>query len=224
MLGTDGSHDERRLLTLHQADMTVWIACQQVLAEEALVQLPVLGQHALTDQRYVCPALIAAAMAVGMVLHDVAAVHQPVVVYLPEDDVALVGGAQQVVVVDAPDIASRQVEPWRQAGGEPIPEGALRRVAARDVGHGQRLEGRQRCGHSVLRFSRNMLTCPLVVAVVVGRRVVVAAGVLVVALAHRVGHVLKSVLRVDIAHQALLLSAMRTGELAWLVARQAFTF
>ena len=70
---------------------------------------------------------------------------------------------------------------------------------------------------------RSVLPCPLVVVVVFRGLVVVAAGVLVVALAHRVGNVLESVLRVDIAHEAFLLSAVRTGELTGLVTRQLLT-
>ena len=47
---------------------------------------------------------------------------------------------------------------------------------------------------------------------------VVAAGVLVVALAHRVGDVLECVACVYVAHQALLLVAVRTGQLHGLTA------
>ena len=43
--------------------------------------------------------------------------------------------------------------------------------------------------------------------------VVVAAGVLVVALAHLVRHVAEGVLRIDVAHEALLLAARWAGGL-----------
>ena len=208
---TGGSHDEGGLLAFHQADVLVGIACQQVLAVEALVERPVLWQLACTDQRYVRPPLIAAAMSVGMVLHDVAAVYLPLVVYLPEDDVAASGGSQQIVVVDAPDIIGRQMEALGHIGDQPIPESALWRMAAVDEGHGQRLEGRQRLRLAMVVRIGLGFGGPLVVAVVVRRLVVVAAGVLVVAFAHRVGHVLVAILGVDIAHQALPFAAVRTG-------------
>ena len=95
-------------------------------------------------------------------------------------------------------------------------------MAEPDVSHIQRNEGRQRRGHCVSRFRRDTLARPLVVAVVLGGFVVVAAGVLVVAFAYRVGHVLVAVLGVDIAHETLPFAAVRTGELLGLVARQSF--
>ena len=45
-----------------------------------------------------------------------------------------------------------------------------------------------------------------------------------IALAYAVGHIAEAVLRVDIAHQTLLLTAVRTADFTGLMARQAFTF
>ena len=123
---TAGGHDEGGLLALHDAHVVVWAACQQVLSEEALVELPVLRQQSVADQLRVRPALIAATVAVGMVLHDVTAVNMAEVVYLPEDDVGLVGGAEQVVVVDLTEPLGRNGKSPRHVVGHPLPEGALR--------------------------------------------------------------------------------------------------
>ena len=95
-------------------------------------------------------------------------------------------------------------------------------MAAQDILHGDGLECRQWLGRAVAFLACSWFLCPLVVTVVVAGLIVVAAGVLVVALAHAVGHVLVAVLGVDIAHEAFLLSTMRTAELAGLMARQFF--
>lgn len=220
VLRTVGGHDECRLLALDDADVLLRVPVQQVFAIQALVERPVQGQPSGTYQCDVRPALVAAAVAVGMVLHDVSAVYASLAVYLPEDDVALPGGSHEVVVVDAPQLLLTDGEACGDGLRQPLPKGALRRMAAQDVGRVQWLEGRQGWWRCVLRFRLNTHLCPLVVAVVFGRGVVVAAGVLVVALAHRVVHVAVAVLGVDVAHQALPSSALRTGELAGLVARQ----
>ena len=57
------------------------------------------------------------------------------------------------------------------------------------------------------------LTRPLVVMIVLAGLIVVAAGVLVVALTHIVGHILVSVVGIYIAHKAFFLAAVRAGEL-----------
>ncbi len=65
-----------------------------------------------------------------------------------------------------------------------------------------------------------LLMCPLVVAIVLGGLVVVAAGVLVVAFTHVVCNIAETVLYIYIAYEALLLPAMRTGKFTGLMARQ----
>ena len=123
---TAGGHDEGGLLALHDAHVVVGATGQQVLSEEALIELPVLWQHSVANQLDVRPALIAAAVAVGMVLHDVSAVYLSEVVYLPEDDVGLVGSSQLVVVEDLTESLMRDGKSPCHVVGQPLPEGALR--------------------------------------------------------------------------------------------------
>ena len=52
-----GGHDEGGLLALDEADRGLAAQGQQVLAVEALVELPVQGQTALADELHVRPAL-----------------------------------------------------------------------------------------------------------------------------------------------------------------------
>lgn len=220
LVRAEGCHEERRLLALHQTDVRLGTARQQVLAEEALVELPVGRQQSDADEPRVRPPLEALAVAVGAVLHDVAAVHPALLVHLPEDDGAAARGTDEVVVVDALQAVAADAQAAGDDVGEPLPENTPWRMAAHDVAHIQRLERRQGCGRCMLRRNRNTLFGPLVVAVVVRGFVVVAARVLVVALAHRVGHILVAVPGVHIAHEAFLLATVRTGELAGLMARQ----
>ena len=121
-----GGHDEGGLLALHDAHVVVGATGQQVLSEEALIELPVLWQHSVANQLDVRPALIAAAVAVGMILHDVTTVDLLEVVYLPEDDVGLVGGSKLVVVEDLTESLRRDGKSLCYVVGQPLPEGALR--------------------------------------------------------------------------------------------------
>ena len=218
VLRLQGGHDEGGFLALDEAHTGVRSACEQVLAEEALVELPVGRQQSCADEGYVRPPLESVAVAVGAVVHDVTAVDPVLTVYLPEDDVASAGGAQLVVVVDLPELLGGEVQTVGHAGAEPLPEDAVRRVAATDVLGRHGLEGRQRVGLAVAVRVFPGFGGPLVVAVVFRGFVVVAAGVLVVALAHRVGDVLECVACVYVAHQALLLVAVRTSQLHGLTA------
>ena len=54
---------------------------------------------------------------------------------------------------------------------------------------------------------------PLVVMIVFAGFIVIAAGVLMVALAHLISHILTAILCIHIAYEALRLSTMRAGEL-----------
>ena len=54
---------------------------------------------------------------------------------------------------------------------------------------------------------------PLVVAIVVTGLVMIAAGVLVVALTYIVAHILVPVVSIHIAYETFLLAALRAGEL-----------
>ena len=51
----------------------------------------------------------------------------------------------------------------------------------------------------------------------------IATGVLVVTFTHAVGYIAKTILCIHIAHETLLLTAVRTGELVGLMARQFLT-
>ena len=139
-LGVTGSQDKCRLLALHDADVGLGVKRQQVLTEEALVELPVGRQQFLLDKRAVRPALIALAVPVAPVLHDMAAVHQSDVVHLPEDDAAPACGSYAVVLIDALHLLRSELQPLGAITGKPLPEGAARRMAAQDVLHGQGLE------------------------------------------------------------------------------------
>ena len=185
-----------------------------MLPEEALIELPVEWQESLLDEQPVRPALIAAAVTVRAVLHDVAAVHLPQAVYLPEDDVPPSCGADAVILIDALHLFWRDAEPLGKIRGEPLPERAAGRMASDDKvcrKRRERRELRQPRG-CMLRWNRNTL-CLGVVAEVFRGFAVVAAGVLVVALAHLIGNVLEAVVGIDVADEALTPAALRALEL-----------
>ena len=216
-----GRHDECSLLALHQTHMGIGAAREQMLAEEALVQLPVGWQQTGTYQRRVRPSLKAVAVAVDTILHDVAAVHQALLVYLPEDDVPATGGSDEVVLVDLLKLLLREVQATGNIRTEPLPEDALPRVAAQYILHREGHEWGQRDGLAMAFGATCRFACPLVVLIIIRGFVVVAAGVLVVALSHAVVHIAEAVLGIHIAHQALLPATVRTGEFTGLTARQA---
>ena len=56
--------------------------------------------------------------------------------------------------------------------------------------------------------------------IILGWFVVVTAGVLMVALAHIVGHIAMAVVSIHIAYETFLLAAMRAGELLLTTSRQ----
>ena len=200
--------------------MGLWILGEQMLAVETLVELPVGRQQSCTHQWDVRPPLKAPSMTVDAILHDVPCVYQSVFANLPEDDVALAGGSDAVVVVDLQQSLQADVETLCHIACEPLPEDAVWRMAALYELRGQWLEGRQRARLAVAVGVDRRLGCPLVVSVVFTGFVVVSARVLVVALAHAVCHIAETVACIDVAHQALFLSAVRTGQLHGLVARQ----
>ena len=217
-----GCHHEGRLLALHQAHMGIGTAAEQVLAEQALVERPPRRQHPRPYQRYVRPALKAAAVAVGAILHDVARVYPLLLVNLPEDHAFPARGANEVVIVHAPQLLLRQAQPRGHVAAEPPPEGASRRPAAHHILHRHRLERGRRRGRAVAFRMRLEFPRPRVVTIIIARLVVVAAGVLVVALAHAVGHIAQAVPRVHVAHEALRLAAMGAAQLAGLMPRKPF--
>lgn len=105
----------------------------------------------------------------------------------------------------------------------------MRRLAAQHILPWQWLEGWQGL-HSGTQVSHLGLTAsetlsrpivPRIVAVILRRFVVVAAGVLMIALANGIGNVAKAVLRVHVAHETLPSAAVRTGELTGLMARES---
>ena len=200
-----------------------------MLSEEALVQLPVGRQQPLAYQRYVRPALEAVAVAVRAILHDVTAMRQSPVVYLPEDDVAAACGSDAVVLIDLLQSRWSNAEPRGHIRRHPLPKNTAWRLAAHNVFHRQRLEGRQRrrCGtqvsHLWLTASETLAYpfVPRVVVVVFRRSVVIAAGVLVVAFAHRVVQIAKTIVGIDVSYETLPLAALRTGELTRLMAGES---
>ena len=70
------------------------------------------------------------------------------------------------------------------------------------------MEGRKRNRRAMTASFR--LMCPLVVTIVFAGLIVIATGMLVVALAHVVCHILVSVVGIHIAHETFLFAAMRT--------------
>ena len=217
-----GRHDKRRLLALDDTYVGIGSPGKKVLSEKALVKLPVEWQFPSLDQRYMRPSLIAFSVAVYAVLHDVSAMYLPCVVYLPVDDATLVGCTYQVVFVHTVCLLPRKAEPVGDMGSEPLPEDAARRVTALYILDGNRLEGRQ--AYRLAVSACTWLARPLVVAIILPRLIVVATGVLVVALAYVVGHIAIVVVRVDVTHETFLLAAVRAGELSLAASRQAAGF
>lgn len=224
VLGQIGSHEDGRLLALYDAHMCFWVLGKQMFAEEALVQLPVLWKQLLFNQRYVGPALETVPVPVAAVLHDVPAVYQPLTVYLPEDDVSAPCGSDVVVLIYPPKCLLTYADSRCCNNSEPIPEGAVRRMAAPYVLPGEWPEGRKLYGPDVALNPDACFPGPLVVAEILRRLVVVAAGVLVVALAHLVGHIGEVLLRIHVAHEALHPATLGALEFLLSVSRQLAGF
>lgn len=97
VLGVACGAEEGGFLALHEEDGFLLVG-EEVLAEEALVELPGAGQLAAVLEAGVDPRGMAAAVAVGGVGHDLAGAWLLVDVDLPEDDVAGTCGAHMVAV------------------------------------------------------------------------------------------------------------------------------
>lgn len=115
--------------------MRIGATAEQMLTEEALIELPVNRQQAGADEWYVCPALKAFAVSVDAVMHHVASVHLLLLVYLPEDDFSSTGGADKVIIIDLSELLLRENELPGDIGGEPLPEDAVWRMTAQHVVH-----------------------------------------------------------------------------------------
>ena len=210
----DGREDECRLLAFHEADGGVGSERQQVLTEEALAEHEVGRQQLLLDEPRVHPALVALTVALAVVLHDVAGAYAPLVVNLPEDDVAAPGGTDGVVVEHAVGIVPAEACLAGAVGREPLPEGAFWRVAFQQVlrvKRHQRFFLRWRAGRN-FPFG-GVAVAPRLVVVEVSGLVVVAATLFVVAASAGVVNIAAVVPRIDVAHEAALASAPRTGGL-----------
>ena len=110
-----------------------------MLAEEALIKNEALGHFVLKNSLAMHPVLIAVVTpAVLPVLHDVPCAHLLLLVNLPEDDVSPACGSYLVVLIDAPQGGRVEVQLPCAVGSEPLPEGALGRVALPDQLHRKR--------------------------------------------------------------------------------------
>ena len=125
VFGLMGCHDECGLLALDNTDTGFGVSAEQVLTEEALIELPVTGQESFADEPRVHPTLHAPTVTVGTVLHDMSPMHLLLLVHLPKDDLSPTGGSDEVVVKDLLNLLGRNMEPGCRLGGEPLPEGAL---------------------------------------------------------------------------------------------------
>ena len=99
-----GSHDERRLLTLDEANLRFGIFWQKVLSEEALMKDEAFGQlppHLTLQDLVVNPSVVALAMSAGIVGHDVTGTHSLLFINLPEDDIAVLRYTYLIVFKDA---------------------------------------------------------------------------------------------------------------------------
>lgn len=104
-----------------------------MLAEEALIKNESLGHFVLKISLAVYPVLIAVVTpAVLPVLHDVPCAHLLLLVDLPEDNVSPACGSDSIVLIDALQSGRVEVQLACAVAGEPLPEGALGRVALSD--------------------------------------------------------------------------------------------
>ena len=221
-------HHDGCFLAFNDCHGSLWMLLEQVLPEEALMQCPVGWQQSLSDEWHMGPSLVAFAVPVGPVLHDVAGVCVALLVYLPEDDVPLACGPDEVVVQELLHPFGRDAYAWCCLPAEPLPEHASPREALLHIGEGERAKGFCRNGGAGCRGCRGAGVHGCggvgVVAVELCRSVVVSAGVLVVALAHLFGHILVVVVGVDIPDEAFAASAGRTGGFLLSASRDARGF
>ena len=245
-LGVARGEYECGLLALDNADVSLGTLGQQVLAEEALLQFPIGRQLPSGHHSAVHPALMATAVAVGTVLHDVAGAHALLLVDLPEDDFRVRGGSDKVVFVHVLQGSGLEVEAGCGVAGEPLPEVALRGVAARNEVAGQGLQRTRKAAGRTVGLNACLLATlskalpttglillptaliiavglrlPRVVAVEFCGAIVVAAGLLVVAAPHAIIKVAIIILGIYIADKALPATALRTGALLLPTPREA---
>ena len=97
-----------------------------MLTEETLVQLPVGRQHIFPYKPDMRPSLKALPVTVFVILHNVSTMHLPLMVYLPKDDIAAAGSADEVVIIDTPQIICREVQSAGDIPLHPLPEVAVR--------------------------------------------------------------------------------------------------
>lgn len=147
--GHEAGADDGRLLTFHQGHDLAGILPEQMLAEEALRELPVFWKTVGVLHQGVYPGNPAGAFLIfdavaglGVVLHYLPGAAAAVDVQLKKDDVLLAGHAQLVVVDEA--LNDNGVKNGEQEGDEvgiPVRPDALEDDVGRDEagGHGKRL-------------------------------------------------------------------------------------
>ena len=147
--GHEAGADDGRLLTFHQGHNLAGILPEQMLAKEALRELPVFWKtvgvlHQGMNPGYSAGAFLVldAVASLGVVLHNLPGPAAAVDVQLEEDDVLLAGHAQ-LVVVDEPlnDDGVKQGAKEGDEVGIPVRPDALEDDVGRDEagGHGKRL-------------------------------------------------------------------------------------
>lgn len=218
-VGVDGCHDDGCLLAFHEAYLCIGTARKQMLSEEALAQVEALWQVVLLKQFAVHPRAILPPVAVRFVAHNLSGAHLSLLVYLPEDDPALIIGTYLVVVVYLPESVLTDVEHWCHKVLCPFPENALRRVVLAEEMRWQWDEWWRwwRWGGLAMgerKFAPAVfLPHPWVVLEVFLGSIVVAARLLVVASAYAVVKVSALVLGVHIPYEALPSATVRAGGL-----------
>ena len=147
--GHEAGADDGRLLTFHQGHNLAGILPEQVLAKEALRELPVFRKAVGVLHQGVYPGNPAGALLIfdavaslGIVLHNLPGAAVAVDIKLEEDDVFLAGHAQLVVVDEA--LNDNGVKHRAKEGDEvgiPVRPDALEDDVGRDEagGHGKRL-------------------------------------------------------------------------------------
>ena len=95
-------------------------------------------------------------------------------------------------------------------------------MATRHILHRERQEWRRQHGLAVVICTHLRFLCPLVIVIILAGFVMIAPGMLVVALANFIGHIAKAVLRIYVTHETLLLATMWAGELLLTLTRQLF--
>ena len=224
-LGHLEGHDEGRLLALNDGDGRRWTSNQQVLAEETLRRLIAEWKSSLQLQAEVHPALPTETVPVGAVAHDVSSTDALLVVYLPENDVALTCRTNKVLVEDTQNVVRRDTKTVGSFVLQPLPEGAHRAMTSEyqtyiEFQQRLRLGLDDRAWHGVLPVFLTVAQ-PRLVAEILRWTVVVTARLLMVAAPHVVADVLEVVVGVNVAHKTVLASALRTGGLLLAMTRDA---